>query len=167
MQLIQQRLTRKKRVILESLDARVLLSTTYYVSSSAGSDAGAGTSAAPFQTLQRAADAVTADANAHAGIAAGDTVIVRAGTYPAGFILGWDTPAAGNAAAPIVFQADPAAPAASVIITGRNSHTQVGIDLEPGCNYVVINGFVIDGTAQQLSAYPNKGSGIKAAGNYD
>src|SRR3954452_5761672 len=90
---------------------------TLYVSSSAGSDAGAGTSAAPFQTLQRAADAVTADANAHAGVAAGGTVIVRAGTYPAGFILGWDTPAAGTAAAPIVFQADPNAPAASVIIT--------------------------------------------------
>ena len=167
MQPIPERLKGKRTAIFESLDSRVLLSMTYYVSSSSGSDAGAGTSAAPFQTLQRAADAVTADANAHAGVAAGDTVIVRAGTYPAGFVLGWDTPAAGTAAAPITFQADPAAAPASVIITGRNSHTQVGIDLEPGCDHVVINGFVIDATAKQLSAYPNKGSGIKATGHYD
>ena len=46
---------------------------TYYVATT-GSDTAAGTSAAPWKTLQKAANAV----------AAGDTVIVRAGTY-AGF----------------------------------------------------------------------------------
>ena len=67
---------------------------TYYVSPS-GKDTNAGTSTAPFLTIQHAADLVKA----------GDTVIVRQGVY-AGFVMGWDTPTAGTATAPIVFKAD-------------------------------------------------------------
>src|SRR5690348_17233743 len=77
---------------LEPLEARYLL-TTYYVSPG-GSDAHAGTSdAAAFATLQHAADQVKA----------GDTVVVRAGTYAAGFALGYNAPQSGTAAAPIRF----------------------------------------------------------------
>src|SRR5881409_3951220 len=77
--------------------------TTYYVSPS-GNDGNAGNSdAAAFATLQRAANAVKA----------GDTVIVRAGTYTAGFVMGWDSKPSGTEAAPIKFLAD-----AGAIITG-------------------------------------------------
>ena len=58
---------------------------TYYVSPS-GSDRDAGTAAAPWKTLGRAAKWVMA----------GDTVIVRPGGYE-GFILGWDSPQSGTA----------------------------------------------------------------------
>jgi hypothetical protein len=57
--------------------------STYYVSPD-GSDKAAGTEGAPFRTIQRAASLVSA----------GDTVIVRAGTY-AGFQLDRDFPRAG------------------------------------------------------------------------
>src|SRR3954466_15641489 len=94
-------------VRVERLEVRRLLSgATYYVSPG-GSDGAAGTSdAAAFATLQRAANAVLADAAAGPGGAAGDTVVVRAGTYAAGFQMGYDAPAAGTAAAPIRFVAD-------------------------------------------------------------
>ena len=111
----------KHLVFIEPLERRALLST-YYVSPT-GSDANAGTSIAPFATLQRGANAIIADAVANGGIAAGDTMIARAGTYASGFVLGWDTAASGNALAPITFEADPAAPAGSVVITGREAKT--------------------------------------------
>src|SRR5437763_8103503 len=116
------------RAALESLESRRLLST-YYVSPS-GSDTAAGTSpGAAFKTLQHASDRVVA----------GDTVDVMAGTYAAGFSLGWTTAATGTAAKPITFQADPSAPAGSVVITGRNANTADGIDLE-GVSYVTVSG---------------------------
>ena len=62
---------------VEPLESRTLLST-YYVSP-AGSDTSAGTSdAAAFKTLQKAADRA---------VSPGDVVVVRAGTYNAGFNL--------------------------------------------------------------------------------
>src|SRR5687768_4137248 len=62
------------RGLLESLESRTLLST-YFVDP-AGSDAAAGSTAAPWRTLQKAANSVVA----------GDSVIVRPGNY-AGFNL--------------------------------------------------------------------------------
>src|SRR5262249_10293912 len=122
-----------------------------------GKDTNAGTSAAPFATLQHAADSV------HAG----DTVIVESGTY-AGFIMGWDAPTAGTASAPITFEADPNATPGSVVINARNNKTAVGIDLEPGCDYITIQGFTIQGGGSGgIALYPNKGSGIKVTGNND
>jgi parallel beta-helix repeat protein len=100
--------------------------TTYYVSPS-GSDADAGTDTAPWRTLGRAAKWVIA----------GDTVIVRPGSY-SGFILGWDSPQNGAASAPITFKADPGA-----VIHSRNPKTPDGIDLE-GASYIIIDGFTID-----------------------
>src|SRR3954471_25033502 len=116
---------------LEALEQRALMST-YYVSPS-GSDSNGGTTGAPFLTLQKAADAVSA----------GDTVIARAVTYAAGFTLGWDAPTAGTALAPITFQADPNAAAGSVIISGRTK-VPSGIDLEDGCDYIIIKGFTLN-----------------------
>ena len=106
--------------------------STYYVSPD-GNDTAAGTEAAPFRTIQRAASLV----------GAGDTVIVRAGTY-AGFQLGWDFPQSGTATAPITFRADPGA-----VIEGRNGETADGINLE-GSSYVVIDGFEVDNASGNI-----------------
>src|SRR5947209_722151 len=122
----------QRPLLLELLEPRVVPST-YFVATG-GSDAAAGTGAAPWATLQHAADSVRA----------GDTVLVRAGNY-AGFVMGWDAPTAGTAAAPITFQADPAAAPGSVVINARNAKTAVGIDIEPGCDYVTLSGFTVLG----------------------
>ena len=86
---------------------------------------------------------------------------VEAGTY-AGFILGWDAATAGTAGAPITFQADPHAAPGSVIINSRDGKTPVGIDLEPGCDYINISGFTIQKGDGSITK-----DGIKATGNND
>src|SRR4029079_962030 len=95
----------------------------YYVSPT-GNDAAAGSSAAPWRTLQHAADVV----------GPGDRVTARAGNY-VGFYL--DT--SGTAAAPIEFEAEPGA-----IINQRNATTPDGINLELA-SYIVIDGFTVTG----------------------
>ena len=100
---------------------------TYYVSP-AGNDVGPGVRAAPWQTLQRAARSLQP----------GDTVYVFKGDY-AGFVLGWDTPVTGTPAAPITFKAETGA-----TIVSRNNKTPDGIDLEPGCSDIVIDGFTVN-----------------------
>jgi len=156
--MLREKHNRRERVLLEAIEPRLMLSATYYVSPT-GSDSNPGTAAAPFQTLQAGANAVTADANAGGGVAAGDTVIVRAGTYAAGMILGWNTSASGVANSPITFEADPAAAPGSVIITGRDYETMDGIDVEQGSNYIVIQGFIINNTSGSISH-----AGIRVAG---
>jgi hypothetical protein len=114
--------------------AQALLAATYYVTPT-GSDSGAGSSAQPWLTLQ----------NALKHLQAGDTVNVAAGNY-AGFIDGWDSApypdpyplVSGTPSAPITFNAAPGA-----IINSRDNKTPDGIDLEPGCNDIVIQGFTI------------------------
>jgi parallel beta-helix repeat protein len=134
----------KDACLLESLESRVLFSGTVWYVSPTGNDSNAGTSlSAPLKTLQAAANKVTADSNA-----AGDTVIVEAGTYSQGFDLNYDTPInGGTSAAPITFEADPNAAAGSVIINGANNDTPDAIDVEPfaaaGDGYVTIKGFTI------------------------
>lgn len=96
---------------------------SYYVSPT-GNDASAGTSLAPWHTLQHAANVV----------GPGDSVTVRQGNYT-GFYL--DT--SGTAANPITFFAEP-----GVLINQRNATTPDGINLE-GASYVVIDGFSITG----------------------
>jgi parallel beta-helix repeat protein len=107
---------------LESLESRRLFAG-YFVAPT-GSDGAAGTSDAPWRTLQHAADSV----------AAGDFVTVRAGTYT-GFNLETD----GTAVAPITFHAE-----SGVTINARNAVTPDGVNLE-GADYVVIDGFHIVG----------------------
>lgn len=99
------------------------LAATYWVAPG-GSDAGAGSQAAPWATLQKAADTV----------AAGDTVRVAAGDY-----AGFDLRTSGTAAAPIRFLAD-----AGVSIVTRNPVTLDGINLE-GASWVEVAGFTVVG----------------------
>ncbi len=108
----------------------------YYVATT-GSNLAGGTAAAPWQTLQYAADHV------HAG----DHVMVLPGSYT-GFYL--DT--SGTAASPIEFQAEP-----GVVINTRNATTPDGINLE-GASYVVIDGFEVAGmprTGVRTVGFPN------------
>jgi parallel beta-helix repeat protein len=114
---------RRKLVGFERLEERLALAT-YYVSN-LGGDNQAGSSAAPWLTLQKAADTVVA----------GDTVIVRAGTY-----VGFDIRRDGAATSRITFSAEP-----NVLINQRNSRTPDGINLE-GADYVTIEGFAVIGT---------------------
>src|SRR3954454_1673410 len=121
------------RVRAEPLEPRELLST-YYVSTTGG-DANPGTLAAPFKTIQRAANAASA----------GDTVIVRAGTYRETVRV----PRSGTAAAPITFQPYPnerVTISGADMITGwakyKNSIYQArqGWDLGYGLNQVFLDG---------------------------
>jgi parallel beta-helix repeat protein len=118
--------------LLEPLEQRTLMSG-YFVSPT-GSDSNPGTSAAPFLTIQKAADLVVA----------GDSVTVRPGTY-AGFSLGWDFPQNGTAKKPIKFDADPGA-----IITSRNAKTADGIDLE-GASFIIVDGFTVRNTSGTIT----------------
>jgi len=106
---------------------------TYYVAPD-GSDTDAGTESAPFKTIQRAASLV----------GAGDTVVVRAGSY-AGFQLGWDFPQNGTATEPITFEAEPGA-----VIESRNNETPDGINLE-GASYVIIDGFAVNNAGSDIA----------------
>lgn len=96
----------------------------YYVAAAGGSNAGPGTAAAPWATLQHAADVV----------GPGDRVNVLPGNHT-GFYLD----ASGTVASPIEFVAQPGA-----LITQRNSTTPDGINLE-GASHVVIDGFAVTG----------------------
>lgn len=113
---------RTRRLRLETLESRLALATLYV--SPLGSDANDGSTAAPWLTLQKAANSVNA----------GDTVIVRAGNYT-GFHLTRDGTAAGR----ITFQAE-----SGVAIVQRNATTPDGINLE-GADYVTIEGFTVNG----------------------
>jgi parallel beta-helix repeat protein len=119
---MRRRWTRRRshRLTVESLESRNLLAN-YFVSTT-GNDGAAGTTAAPWKTLQHAADEV----------AAGDHVTVRAGTY-SGFYL----ETSGTAAQRITFTGEPGA-----IINHRNATTPDGINLE-GADYITIEGFKV------------------------
>ncbi len=120
---MRSRAVRRGRCLaVERLEPRLALATFFV--SNAGSDANPGGSDSPWATLQKAAHTVQA----------GDTVIVRAGSY-----VGFDLRQDGTAAARIVFQAEPGA-----AITQRNATTPDGINLE-GADYVTIDGFTVNG----------------------
>jgi hypothetical protein len=122
---------------VEPLESRVQLSTTYYVST-AGNDASAGAGdALAFRTLQKAANVVSA----------GDTVVVRAGTYVGMNLYG---KAGGTQAAPIRFLADPGVIVTHVSSTGVNAGL-ADINVENAGGWYVIQGFRVssDGSAQR------------------
>jgi parallel beta-helix repeat protein len=116
----------RRRLWLESLDARDLPST--YVVSPVGNDSAAGTSTTPWKTLQKAANTVVA----------GDQVVVRAGNY-AGFNLTRD----GTASARITFSADPGVTINAPNPSGPHAGKD-GINVE-GADYVTIEGFNVNG----------------------
>ena len=104
---------------------------TFYVSP-AGSDSAAGTSAAPWKTLQKAAGSA----------AAGDTVVVAAGTY-VGFAFQPGTTQQGTAAKPITFVANTGDYRTSGVVI--NAIPSVSGVLSPvwlyGSGYIVVKGF--------------------------
>lgn len=107
--------------------------TTWYVAPG-GDDGAAGSAAAPWETLQHAADMV----------AAGDTVMVAAGDY-----VGFDLRTSGTAGAWIQFLAAP-----DTRIVTRNAVTPDGVNVE-NASYVAIEGFTVEGMPR---------NGIRAAG---
>lgn len=116
-----------RQYAIEGLERRELLAADNFFVSPTGNDSAAGTAAAPWRTLQKAATTVDA----------GDVVTVRAGTY-----VGFDLRTDGTAAAPITFTAEP-----GVTINQRNARTPDGINLE-GADYIVIEGFAVNGIAR-------------------
>ena len=111
------------------------LATTYYVSNS-GDDANTGLSSSDaFETLQHAADLVSA----------GDSVLVADGTY-----VGFDIRNVnGTELNPIVFLAQ----GDSALITTSGPIRDDGINVE-NCDYVVIDGFIVNNM-------PGSGNGIR------
>lgn len=123
----------------EHLEPRRLLAT-YYVSTG-GSNQSAGSQAAPWQTLQHAADHV----------AAGDTVVVTAGNY-----VGFDLRTSGTAASRITFAAQKGA-----VINAVNPATKRdGINLE-NVSHVTVDGFTLLGTNDPATSR----AGIRVVGD--
>jgi len=108
--------------LLTTLIATASFGADYYVATN-GSDTAAGSSTAPWRTIQKAADTV----------APGSVVHVRAGTY-AGFQMTRDATAAN----PIVFRADP-----SVLVNLPNSETPDNINIE-NADYITVEGFTVE-----------------------
>lgn len=106
----------------------------------------------------------------------GDHLIATKGDY-GGVILGWDGPNSGDyslisgtAAAPIIIEADPTAPAGSVRIVSRNNKTPDGFDTENGhgpVNYVILKGFTIiaDKTITRTGIRFSEGTGYQIINN--
>jgi parallel beta-helix repeat protein len=108
--------------------------TTYYVSSQIGDDDNAGTSAAaPFATLQVAADHT----------APGDTVLVMNGTYTSGDPV-LNITIGGTASAPITFAA---APGQTPVIDSSGNWNAIDVRAP----YIVISGFTVVGNAASIS----------------
>jgi hypothetical protein len=119
----------RSRIAVMSVFISMLLcqsaSAAQYFVAPTGNNAAAGTAAAPWRTLQYAADRVSP----------GDRVTARAGNY-AGFYL--DT--SGMPGAPIEFFAEP-----GVLVNQPNPvRTDHGINLE-NASYVTIDGFAVTG----------------------
>ncbi len=117
--------------------------TTYYVATN-GNDSNAGTSAQPWRTLQKAANAARA----------GDLVLVANGTY-----VGMQITADGTAAAPITFRAN----GTNVLVNARNASTPDNINIEGG-DYVTVEGFVVE-DAPRVGIRAVIATGIKIRNN--
>jgi len=114
-----------------------------------GNDANAGTSAAPWRTIQHAADVVNP----------GDTVIVNDGVYTGGALV-VTISRSGTAAAWLVFRA---ANRWGAIIDGQNSSSTTGIEING--NYIRVEGFDVRHTSRVgIEPY---GGREDIAGNHD
>jgi uncharacterized protein YjdB len=121
----------------------------HYVDAAAGNDANAGTSAAPWRTLQHAADVTSP----------GDTVIVNDGVYTGGGNV-VTISRSGTAAGWLVFRA---AHLWGAVIDGQNNSSTVGIEING--NYVRVEGFEVRNTSRYgIDAY---GGSESAGGNHD
>lgn len=113
-----------------------LPAATYYVDQGhpQASDHNAGTEASPWGTINHAATVLRA----------GDTVLVKEGTYNVGASSGWAAPAVapahrGTKENPITFKA---CPGHEVTITTSGGQAAIG----SGRDYVVWDGFIVDMT---------------------
>ena len=103
-----------------------------------GSDANPGTSAAPFRTLQQAANVVQP----------GDVVVVADGVYTGGSTI-VDITRSGTAAAWIVFEA---AHRGGAVIDGQQNSSAIGVEI--GGAYIRVQGFEVRGTSHYgIEAY--------------
>jgi parallel beta-helix repeat protein len=108
--------------------------TTYYVSSQIGDDDNVGTSAAaPFATLQVAANHT----------APGDTVLVMNGTYTSGDPV-LNITIGGTASAPITYAA---APGQTPVIDSSGNWNAIDVR----ASYIIISGFTIVGNAASIT----------------
>ena len=115
----------------------------------AGNDANAGTSAAPWRTLQHAADVTSP----------GDTVIVNDGVYTGGGNV-VTISRSGTAAGWLVFRA---AHLWGAVIDGQNNSSTVGVEING--NYVRVEGFEVRNTSRYgIDAY---GGSESVGGNHD
>src|SRR4051812_4315989 len=120
-----------------------------YFVSPAGDDSAAGTSAAPWKTLQKAAGKV----------AAGDVVTAADGTY-AGFKC---SDKSGTAAARIVFKAANKG-GAKLTSAGVGADSQDWVQLS-SCSYVTVDGFEVSGAPRSgIAILGNKNDGSDARG---
>ena len=109
-----------------------------YVDGAAGNDANAGTSTAPWRTIQHAADAANP----------GDTVIVNDGVYTGGSNV-VTVGRSGTASAWLVFRA---AHRWGAVLDGRNNASAVGFEING--SYVRVEGFQVRGTSRYgIDAY--------------
>src|SRR5882724_8591153 len=132
--------------MIESLEARKLLSASWYVATN-GNDHNAGTLAAPFQTIQHAASLAKP----------GDTVLIRGGTYHEKV-----TPArSGTAALPITYQAYN-----NEVVTVSGADPVTSWSLNGGSVYKSLNTFTVgvgfnqvfvDGAVMTEARWPNTG----------
>jgi hypothetical protein len=123
------------------------LATSEIVVAPTGSDTNAGTLAAPFKTIARAAQAATP----------GATVRVMAGTYTGGF----KTSASGTAEAPIRYVSD--VKRGAKIVPPATSASATAWDNRG--NYVEIDGFEVNGSIVQAGT--KWLTGIYTAGSYN
>lgn len=120
-------MTRLSLLLAASLAAAPASAATYYVSTS-GSDAAAGSSAAPFKTIVKAV----------AVARAGDTIIVRSGTYGGGALPG----TSGTSSAPITIRSEVSGGAVIDCATTCSS----AFKFQNGASWWVIEGFEIRST---------------------
>lgn len=156
---------RRRRLFVEQLEAREVLSTFYVATG--GNNAAAGSSAAPWQTLQYAVDNVNP----------GDTILVESGTY-AGCRIG----NSGTASAPITLEA---APGAKVLVDGPGPDNMHGSTIEVENFNATVTDWVLKGlqvtggqaygidvrvtqdiSVEDCTAYGNTRSGIFLAFSY-
>jgi parallel beta-helix repeat protein len=107
---------------------------TFYVSTT-GNDNNNGSSGSPWRTLQKAANTAVA----------GDTIVVRAGTY-AGFRTNGRS-SWGTAANPITFKADPGVKLTSKAPGAGSNEGIINVEAgSPRSDYIIIDGFEVDGS---------------------
>ena len=109
--------------------AQLSSAAIYYVAPN-GSNSNNGSSAAPFKTIQKAADIVNP----------GDTVIIRDGIYTGNSEDVVELKRSGTASQWITFKAENLWGA---VLDGQNFTTEVGFDMEPGVGYIRIEGLQV------------------------